>query len=136
MRKQKNNKPLCKKNDRGKVKSSGFPKCETKYITGQSSKRRLDAYDSGNEAEMFEMSSAISKFKYSTSTVVQKKFHPSPSPEQCKLDFSKALHTTPIDNNNFSYGINSNDFSFLFNVIFSRVILCEWFSLLILDKRN
>ena len=33
----------------------------------------LDVYDSGNEDEMFAMSSAISKSKYSTSTVAPKK---------------------------------------------------------------
>ena len=38
-----------------------------------SSERGLDAYDSGNEDEMFAMSSAISKCKYSASTVAQKK---------------------------------------------------------------
>ena len=56
-----------------KLKSFGFPKCEIKNITGHSSERGLDAYDSGNEDEMFAMSSAISKCKYSTSTVAQKK---------------------------------------------------------------
>ena len=58
-----------------KLKSFGFPKCEIKNITGHSSERGLDAYDSGNEDEMFAMSSAISKSKYSTSTVAQKKSH-------------------------------------------------------------
>ena len=42
-------------------------------MTGHSSERGLDAYDSGNEDEMFAMASAISKSKCSTSTVVQKK---------------------------------------------------------------
>ena len=56
-----------------KLKSFGFPKCEIKNITGHSSERGLDAYDSGNEDEMFAMSSAISKCKYSTSTLAQKK---------------------------------------------------------------
>ena len=50
----------------------GFLKCEIKNITGHSSERGLDTYDSGNDDEMFAMSSAISKFKYSSSTVVQK----------------------------------------------------------------
>ena len=59
---------------------------------------------------MFAMSSAISKFKYSTSTVVQKDFKPSPSVEQFKLDFSRNLCPTPV-NNNFTFGINWNDFS-------------------------
>ena len=45
-----------------KLKSFGFPKCEIKKnITEHSSERGLDAYDSGNEDEM-----------YSTSTVAQK----------------------------------------------------------------
>ena len=56
------------------------------------------------------MSSAISKSKYSTSTVVKKKIKPSPSPEQSKLDFSRTLHPTPINNSNFSFRINWNDF--------------------------
>ena len=56
-----------------KLKSFGFPKCEIKNITGHSSERGLGAYDSGNEDEMFAMSSAISKYKYSTSTAAQKK---------------------------------------------------------------
>ena len=56
-----------------KLKFFGFPKCEIKNITDDSSERGLDAYDSGNEDEMFAMSSAISKCKYSTSTVAQKK---------------------------------------------------------------
>ena len=30
----------------------------------------------------------------------------SSSPEQSKLDFSRTLHPTPVDNNNFSFGIN------------------------------
>ena len=55
-----------------KSKSFGFPKCEIKNITGHSCERGLDAYDSGNEDEMFAMSSAISKCKYSTSTIAQK----------------------------------------------------------------
>ena len=54
-----------------KLKFFGFPKCEIKSITGHSSERELDAYDCGNEDEMFAMSSAMSKSKYSTSTVVQ-----------------------------------------------------------------
>ena len=66
----------------------GSPKCEIKNITDHSSERGLDGYDSGNEDEMFAMSSAISKSKYSTSTVIQKIFNPSPSPEQSKFDFS------------------------------------------------
>ena len=69
-----------------KIKSFGFPKCEIKNITGHSSERGLHPYDSGNEDEMFGMSSAVSKctqqyLKYSTSTVAQKKIKPSPSSE-------------------------------------------------------
>ena len=63
---------------------------------------------------MFAMSSAISKCKNSSSTVGQKKkkkIKPSPSPEQSKLDFSRTLHPTPVYNNNFSFGINWNNFS-------------------------
>ena len=56
-----------------KLKSFKFPKCETKNIIGHCSERGLDAFDSGNEDEMLAMSSAISKCKYSTSTVAQKK---------------------------------------------------------------
>ena len=56
-----------------KLKYFGFPKFEIKNITGHSSERGLDAHDSGNEDEMFAMWSAISKCKYSTSTVAQKK---------------------------------------------------------------
>ena len=52
-----------------KLKSFGFPKCEIKNITGHSSERGLDAYDSGNEDEMFAMSSAISKCKYSITII-------------------------------------------------------------------
>ena len=40
-----------------------------------------------------------------------KKIKPSPSPEQSKLDFSRTLYPTPVDNNNFSFGINWNNFS-------------------------
>ena len=58
-----------------KLKSFGFLKCEIKNITGHSSECGLDAYDSSNEDEMFAMSSAISKCKYSTSTVAQKISH-------------------------------------------------------------
>ena len=39
-----------------KLKSLEFPKCEIKSITAHSSERGLDAYDSGNEDEMFAMS--------------------------------------------------------------------------------
>ena len=56
-----------------KLKSFGFPKYEIKNITGHSSESGLGVYDSGNEDEMFAMSSAISKSKNSTSTVIQKK---------------------------------------------------------------
>ena len=43
--------------------------------------------------------------------LLKKKIKPSPSPEQSKLDFSRTLHPTPVDNNNFSFGINWNNFS-------------------------
>ena len=56
------------------------------------------------------MSSEISKSKYSASTVVQKTIKPSLSPEQSKLDFSSTLHPTPVGNN-FSFGMNWNNFS-------------------------
>ena len=82
-----------------------------KHYRSHSSEHGLDAYDSCNEDEIFAMSSAPSKCKYSTSTVAQKKFEPSPSSEQSKLDFSRTLHPTPVDNNNFSFGINWNNFS-------------------------
>ena len=55
-----------------KLKSVGFPKCEIKNITGHRFDHGLDAHDSSNEDEIFEMSSAISKSKYSKSTVVRK----------------------------------------------------------------
>ena len=60
------------------MKYFGFPKYEIKNITGHSSERELEAYDSGKEDEMFGMSPAISKctqqyLKYSTSTVAPKK---------------------------------------------------------------
>ena len=70
-----------------------------------------DPYNFGNEDKMFAMASAMSKSKYSTSTVVQSKFKSSPSPEQSKLAFSRALHPTPVDNNKFFFGINWNDSS-------------------------
>ena len=44
-----------------------------KSITVYSSERGLDAYDSGNEDEMFAMPSTISKSKYSTLNIVKKK---------------------------------------------------------------
>ena len=102
-----------------KIKSFGFPKCEIKNIIGHNCERGIDACDSGNEDEMFGMSSAISKctqqyLNYSTSTVTpkkKKKIKPSPSSEQSKLDFSWILYLTPVDNNNFSFGINWNNFS-------------------------
>ena len=58
-----------------KLKSFGFLKCEIKKITSHSPECGLDAYDSSNQDEMFAMSSAISKCKYSTSTVAQKMSH-------------------------------------------------------------
>ena len=94
-----------------KLRSFGFPKCDIKNITDHSSERGLDAYDSGNGDEMFAMSSAISKSKYSTSTVAQKIIKLSPSPKQSKLDFSRTLHPTLVNNNSFSFGINWNNFS-------------------------
>ena len=93
-----------------KWKSFRFPKCEIKNITGHSSERGLDTHHFGNEDEMFAMSSEISKSKYSSSTVVLKKMKPSSSLEQSKLYFSRTVHLTPVDNN-FSFGINWNDFS-------------------------
>ena len=77
------------------LKSFRFPKCEIKNITCHISERGRDAYDSGNEDEMFAMSPAISKFKYCTSTVAQKTFKPSSSPEQSKIDLSKTLIQHP-----------------------------------------
>ena len=114
MRKQENNKPLCKKSNRWKIKIFWISKMWNKkhhrsHLTFECG---LD-YDSGNEDEMFAMSSAISKSKYFTSTVVQKNLQLSPSLslEQSKLDFSRTLHPTPVDNKNFPFGINWNDFS-------------------------
>ena len=63
--------------------------------------RGLDVYDSGNEDDIFAMSSAISKSKCSISTVAQKKL-------------SHRHHRnnlTPVDNNNCSFEINLNNFS-------------------------
>ena len=77
------------------LKSFRFPKCEIKNITCHISERWLDAYDSDNEDEMFAMSPAIYKFKYCTSTVAQKTFKPSSSPEQSKIDLSKTLIQHP-----------------------------------------
>ena len=68
MRKQKNKNHSARKAIVRKLKYFGFPKCEIKNITGHSSERGVDAYNSGNEDEMFAMSSAISKSKYSTLT--------------------------------------------------------------------
>ena len=109
-----------------KLKSSGFPKCEIKNITGHSSERGLDAYDSGNEDEMFAMSSAICKSlppkansysSSSTRSTISKLPQPSKSliqvptffqgPPQVK--FAETLQPGPIDNTNFSFGINWND---------------------------
>ena len=47
------------------MKSAGVPKCEIKNITGHSSEKGLDAYDSGNEEEMYQLSNVIAQ---STST--------------------------------------------------------------------
>ena len=94
-----------------KLKSFGFPKCEIKNITGRSSECGLYAYHAGNEDEMFAMLSAISKSKYSSSIVAQKRIKPSPSPERSELDFSRTLHPTPVDSSNFYFGINWNNFS-------------------------
>ena len=56
-----------------KLNSFGFLKSNIKSITVYSSERGLDAYDSGNEDEMFAMPSTISKSKYSTLNNVKKK---------------------------------------------------------------
>ena len=56
-----------------KLNSFGFLKSNIKSITVYSSERGLDAYDSGNEDEMFAMPSTISKPKYSTLNIVKKK---------------------------------------------------------------
>ena len=56
-----------------KLNSFGFLKSNIKSITVYSSERGLDAYDSGNEDEMFSMPSTISKSKYSTLNIVKKK---------------------------------------------------------------
>lgn len=56
-----------------KLNSFGFLKFNIKSITIYSSERGLDAYDSGNEDEMFAMPSTISKSKYSTLNIVKKK---------------------------------------------------------------
>ena len=67
MRKQKITNRYARKITVRKLKSFGFPKCEIRNIKGHSSEQELGAYDSRNEDEM---SSAISKSKYSTSPVV------------------------------------------------------------------
>lgn len=58
-----------------KLNSFGFLKSNIKSITVYSSERGLDAYDSGNEDEMFVMPSTISKSKYSTLNIVKKKLN-------------------------------------------------------------
>ena len=42
-----------------KMKSAGFQKCKIKNITGHANEKGFDPYDSGNEEEMFKISSAI-----------------------------------------------------------------------------
>ena len=57
-----------------KLNSFGFLKSNIKSITVYSSERGLDAYNSGNEDEMFAMPlTTISKSKYSTLNIVKKK---------------------------------------------------------------
>ena len=58
-----------------KLNSFGFLKSNIKSITVYSSDNGLDAYDSGNEDEMFAMPSTISKSKYSTLNIVKKKLN-------------------------------------------------------------
>ena len=54
-----------------KLKSSGIPKCEIKNISGHSSEKGLDDYDSGDENEQRIMSNINDNATNSTSTARQ-----------------------------------------------------------------
>ena len=72
--------------------NAGFAKSEVKNITGHSTESGLDPYDSGNEEELYQMSSAISGKKPAPNymSIVPNNpqiFVPNPSfiPAQCFL---------------------------------------------------
>ena len=79
------------------MKSAGFPKSEIKNITGHSSEKGLDAYDSGNENDMCAMSAAISISSNNINEAVNKS-----TAHASTILKSSALPSA----NNFSFGID------------------------------
>jgi len=85
-----------------KLKSAGIPKCEIKNITGHSTEKGLDAYDSGNEDEMHAMSKVIS----GTGNNHQSQslpLHPQVYPQHLQSQISSTTTS------NFNFGINWNE---------------------------
>ena len=103
-----------------KLKSSGFPKCEIKNITGHSSECVLDTYDFGNEDEMFAMSSAICKasvpLKCSSPNSRKKNLIQSHDFMECH----RTLHPLSNSSNNFSFGINWSNTKYVKHWIFLK----------------
>lgn len=91
-----------------KMKSAGFQKCEIKNITGHANEKGLDPYDSGNEEEMFKISSAIKHIhcdRAPSSTLVK----PPPLPFSTIVKPPKPTiqqsSNRPICNSAFDFGI-------------------------------
>ena len=82
-----------------KLKSFGFLKCEIKNITGHSSECGLDAYDSEMKMKRLQYLNVSTPPRLLLSS------------EHSKRNFSRTLYPTPVDNKNFSFRINWNNFS-------------------------
>ena len=85
-----------------KLKSHGVPKCEIKNITGHSSEKGLDAYDSGGEEEMNAMSSILNRVKpLAKSSTISKS---STIPKQ-QIALQPLSAASPKESN-FSFGVD------------------------------
>jgi len=99
---KKNNQSLSTENNSKEIKSAGISKCEIKNITGHSTEKGLDAYDSGNEDEMHAMSKVIS----GTGNNHQSQslpLHPQVHPQHLQSQISSTTTS------NFNFGINWNE---------------------------
>ena len=72
--------------------------------------RLYDAYDSVMKMKCLQCHQQYLNLSTRPPLLLKKK-KPSPSPEQSKRDFTRTLHPTPVDINNFPFGINWNNFS-------------------------
>ena len=101
-----NNKPLCKENNRSKIKIFWISKMWNK----KTSQVKTVNVDLMHIIPVMKMKCLQRHQQYLNVSIppslLLKRIKPSPSPEQSKLDFSRTLHPTPLNNNSFSFGID------------------------------